>query len=195
MIPVHKCFPFTLSIKKFHTKTPYESRMCTVDWFYDHWTEYDETWQNLMPSAKYFWRSDSMSWDLIGWDILVHLTDGSSALKSIRPFHIFYFSEALNGIWRNFTGSKKSLSNTNVCVLREKKKKLWLSRPLIGWDIFHFSSATDFVAISSRHHRFRYTHRNILIKLLSILKTIYCYDIYIYIVDNGIQITTDIWCN
>ena len=123
MIPVHKCFPFTLSIKKFHTKTPYESRMCTVDWFYDHWTEYDETWQNLMPSAKYFWRSDSMSWDLIGWDILVHLTDGSSALKSIRPFHIFYFSEALNGIWRNFTGSKKSLSNTNVCVFRKNKKK------------------------------------------------------------------------
>ena len=46
MIPVHNCFPFTLSIKKFHTKTPYESRMCTVDWFYDSWTEYDETWQN-----------------------------------------------------------------------------------------------------------------------------------------------------
>ena len=80
MIPVHNCFPFTLSIKKFHTRTPYESRMCTVNWFYDPWTEYDETCQNLMPSAKYFWRSDSMSWHLICWDILVHLTDGSSAL-------------------------------------------------------------------------------------------------------------------
>ena len=80
---MHNCFPFTLSIKKFHTKTPYESRMCTVDWFYDRWTEYDETWQNLMPSAKYFWRSDIMSWHLIGWDILLHLTDGSSALLSL----------------------------------------------------------------------------------------------------------------
>ena len=189
MIPVQNCFPFILSIKKFNTKTPYGSRMCTVNWFYDRWMEYDETWQNLMPSAKYFWRSDSMSWHLIGWDILVHLTDGSSALLwlcvvSISPyvrFTFFDFSETLNGIWGNFTGSKKSLSNTNVCVFRaNNKKKLWLSRPLIGWNIFDFSSAADFVAISSRHHRFRYTHRNILIKLLSILKTIYCYDIYIY---------------
>ena len=96
MTPVHNCFPFTLSIKKFHTKTPYESRMCTVDWFYDRWTEYDETWQNLMPSAKYFWRSDSMSWHLTGWDILVHLTDGSSALLwlcvvRISPYVRFTF--------------------------------------------------------------------------------------------------------
>ena len=128
---------------------------------------------------------------------IVHLTDGSSALnivimrcqdKSIRPFHIFGFSETLNGLWGNFTGSKKSLPMF-VFFFGQIKKKLWLSRPLIGWYIFHFSSAADFVAISSRHHRFRYTHRNILIKLLSILKTIYCYDIYIYIVDNGIQIT------
>ena len=96
MIPVHNCFPFTLSIKKFHTKTPYESRMCTVNWFYDPWTEYDETCQNLMPSAKYFWRSDSMSWHLICWDILVHLTDGSSALLwlcvvRISPYVRFTF--------------------------------------------------------------------------------------------------------
>ena len=62
--------------------------MCTVDWFYDRWTEYDETWQNLIPSAKYFWRSDSMSWHLIGWDILVLLTDGSSALLWLCVFRI-----------------------------------------------------------------------------------------------------------
>ena len=96
MIPVHNCFPFTLSIKTFHTKTPYESRMCTVNWFYDPWTEYDETCQNLMPSAKYFWRSDSMSWHLICWDILVHLTDGSSELLwlcvvRISPYVRFTF--------------------------------------------------------------------------------------------------------
>ena len=52
--------------------------------------------------------------------------------KSIRPFHIFDFSETLNGIWGNFTGSKKSLSNTNVCVFRANKKNygchgLWLA--------------------------------------------------------------------
>ena len=203
MIPVHNRFPFTLSIKKFHTKTPYESRMYTVDWFYDRWTKYDETWQNWMPSAKYFL---AIRQHVLTSDWLRHFSTLDRRLrctivimrcqdKSMCPFHIFDFSETLNGIWGNFTGSKKSLSNTNVCVFRANKKKLWLSRPLIGWDIFHFSSrsATDFVAISSRHHRFRYTHRNILIKLLSILKTIYCYDIYIYIVDNGIQITTDIW--
>ena len=96
MIPVHNCFPFTLSIKKFHTKTPYQSRICTVNWFYDSWTEYDETCQNLMPSAKYFWRSDSMSWHLICWDILVHLTDCSSALLwlcvvRISPYVRFTF--------------------------------------------------------------------------------------------------------
>ena len=63
---------------------------------YDRWTEYDETWQNLMPSAKYFWRSDSMSRHLIGWDILVHLTDSSSALLwlcvvRISPYVRFTF--------------------------------------------------------------------------------------------------------
>ena len=137
MIPVHNCFLFTLSIKKFHTKTPYESRMCTVNWFYDPWTEYDETCQNLMPSAKYFWRSDSMSWHLI---CSRHFSTLDRRLKctivimrcqnkSIRPFPIFDFSETLNGIWGNFTGSKKSLSNTNVCVFRANKKNMAVSAP------------------------------------------------------------------
>ena len=187
MIPVHNCFPFTLSIKKSHTKTPYESRMCTVNWFYDPWTEYDETWQNLMPSAKYFWRSDSMSWHLICWDILVHLTNGSSALLwlcvvRISPYVRFTFLTSPKR-WTEYEGTLQEARNhypTPMFVFFRQIKKIWLSRPLIGWDIFHFSSAADFVAISSRHHRFRYTHRNILIKLLSILKTIYCYDIYIY---------------
>ena len=156
----------------------------------------DETWQNLMPSAKYFWRSDSMSWHLIGWDILVHLTDGSSALilwlcvVRISPYVRFTFltsPETLTRNMRKLYRKQETLQEARnhypipmFVFFGQIKKKLWLSRPLIGWDIFHFSSAADFVAISSRHHRFRYTHRNILIKLLSILKTIYCYDIYIY---------------
>ena len=182
MIPVHNCIPFTLSIKKFHTKTPYESRMCTVNWFYDPWTEYDETCQNLKPSAKYFWRSDSMYWHLICWDI-EHLTDGSSALlwlcvARISPYVRFTFLTSPKK--KSTLQEARNHYPTPMFVFFGQIKKICLSRPLIGWDIFHFSSAADFVAISSRHHRFRYTHRNILIKLLSILKTIYCYNIYIY---------------
>ena len=78
MIPAHYCFPFTLFIRKFTQILPM-SQGCALLIFY-RWTEYDETWQNLMSSTKYFWRSDSMSWHLIGLDILVHFTDGSSAL-------------------------------------------------------------------------------------------------------------------
>ena len=53
----------------------------------------------------------------------------------------------LNGIVRNLTGSKISTSYTNfwaffVGLIRNKKKKRWLPWPLIGWDIFYFSSET-----------------------------------------------------
>ena len=186
-ILAHNCFPFTLSITKFHTKTPYESRICTVDWFFDRWTEYDETWQNLMSSTKYFWRSDSISWHLIGWDILVPLTDGSSALfwlcvVRISPYVPFTFLTSPKR-WTEFEETLQEARNRYPLPMfvffGQIVKIRWLSRPLIGWDIFYFS-ATDFVAISSRHHRFRNTHDNILIKLLPIFKTIYCYDFYIW---------------
>ena len=48
----------------------------------------------------------------------------------------------LNGIQRNFTGSKISMSSTKFVFFRPIGKSRWPLWPLIGWDIFDFSSET-----------------------------------------------------
>ena len=48
----------------------------------------------------------------------------------------------LNGIQRNLTGSKISTSSTNFVFFGPIGKTRWPPWPLIGWDIFHFSSET-----------------------------------------------------
>ena len=48
----------------------------------------------------------------------------------------------LKGIQRNLTGSKNSMSSTKFVFLGPVGKTRWPSEPLIGWDIFDFSSET-----------------------------------------------------
>ena len=48
----------------------------------------------------------------------------------------------LNGIQRNLTGSKISMSSTKFVVFVPIGKTRWPPWPLIGWDIFNFSSET-----------------------------------------------------
>ena len=48
----------------------------------------------------------------------------------------------LNGIQRNFTGSKLLTSSTKFVFFGPIGKTRWLPWPLIGWDIFNFFSET-----------------------------------------------------
>ena len=48
----------------------------------------------------------------------------------------------LNGIQRNLTGSKISTSSTKFVIFGPIGKTIWPPWPLIGWDIFDFSSET-----------------------------------------------------
>ena len=48
----------------------------------------------------------------------------------------------LNGIQRNLTGRKISMPSTKFVFFRPIKKTKWPPWPLIGWDIFDFSSET-----------------------------------------------------
>ena len=48
----------------------------------------------------------------------------------------------LNGIQWNLTGSKISTSSTKFVFFWQIEKTKWPPWPLIGWDIFHFSSET-----------------------------------------------------
>ena len=65
---------------------------------------------------------------------------------SVRPsltFHIFDFSsETATAIQWNLTGSKISTSSTKFVFFGSIRKTRWPPWPLIGWDIFDFSSET-----------------------------------------------------
>ena len=50
--------------------------------------------------------------------------------------------KSLNGIQENLTGSKVSTSSTKLVFFGPIGKKRWPPWPLIGWDIFDFSSET-----------------------------------------------------
>ena len=87
---------------------------------------------------------------------LAHLSRRAQAsychsASSIRPSvrrpaltFTFYTSplKPLNGIKRNLTGNKNSLSTTKFMFLGPIKKSRWPPWSLIGWDIFYFSSET-----------------------------------------------------
>ena len=104
---------------------------------------------------------------LIGWDIFDFSSEtternstkleGSKILTPSTKF-VFYgglenqdgcpglwwaetFSNSLKGIQRNLTWSKISMPSSK-CVFLAFGKIRWPPRPLIGWDIFYFSSET-----------------------------------------------------
>ena len=66
--------------------------------------------------------------------------------SSVRPSLTFTFSTSplkpLNGIQPNFTGSKILTSSTKFVFFGPIRKTRWPSWPLIGGDIFDFSSKT-----------------------------------------------------
>ena len=99
---------------------------------WNHWTELNQTWQEArsqcpLPSLCFSGRSEKQ--------------DGRPGLWLAETFSTSPL-KPLNGIQRNFTGSKISTSSTKFVFFRPIGKTRWPSWPLIGWHIFDFSSET-----------------------------------------------------
>ena len=99
---------------------------------WNRWTEFNETWQETrsqhpLPSLCFLGRSEKQ--------------DGRPGLWLAETFSTSPL-KPLNGIQRNLTGSKISISSTTFVFFGPIGKTRWLPWPLIGWDIFDFSSET-----------------------------------------------------
>ena len=100
--------------------------------FWNRWTEFNETWQEArsqrpLPSLCFWGRSEKQ--------------DGRPGLWLAETFSTSSL-KPLNGIQQNLTGSKISTSSTKFVFLGLIGKTRWPPWPLIGWDIFDFSSET-----------------------------------------------------
>ena len=96
------------------------------------WTEFNETWQEArsprpLPSLCYSSRSEKQDSRPGLW---LAETFSTSPLKP------------LNRMQRNLTGSKISTPSTKFVFFGPIGKTRWPPWPLIGWDIFDFSSET-----------------------------------------------------
>ena len=99
---------------------------------WNRWTEFTEIWQEArsqrsLPSLCFSGRSEKQNGRPGVW---LAETFSTSPLKS------------LNGIQRNLTGSKISTPSTKFVFFGPIGKTKWPPWPLIGWDIFDFSSET-----------------------------------------------------
>ena len=99
---------------------------------WNHWTEFNETWQEArsqrpLPSLFFLGRSIKQ--------------DGRPGLWLAETFSTSPL-ESLNRIQRNLTGSEISTSSTMFVYFGLIGKTRWPAWPLIGWDIFDFSSET-----------------------------------------------------
>ena len=99
---------------------------------WNRWKEFKETWQearlqHLLPSLCFSGRSEKQ--------------DGRPGLWLAETFSTSPL-KPLNKIQRNLTGSKISTSSTKFVFFGPIGKTRWLPWPLIGWDIFDFSSET-----------------------------------------------------
>ena len=99
---------------------------------WNRWTEFNETWQEArsqrpLPSLCFSGRSEKQGGRPALW---IAETFSTSPLKP------------LNRIQRNLTGSKISTSSTKFVFFGQIGKTRWPPWPLIGWDIFDFSSKT-----------------------------------------------------
>ena len=97
------------------------------------WTEFNETWQEArsqrpLPSLCFSGRSKKQ--------------DGRPGLWLAETFPTSPL-KPLNRIQRNFTGSKISTPSTKFVFFGLIGKTRWPPWPLIGWDIFDFSSESD----------------------------------------------------
>ena len=96
------------------------------------WTEFIETWQegrsqHPLPSLCFSGRSEKQN--------------GRPGLWLAETFSTSPLTP-LNGIQWNLTGIKILMSSTKFVFFRLIGKTRWPSWPLIGWDIFDFSSET-----------------------------------------------------
>ena len=99
---------------------------------WNRWTEFNETWQEArsqrpLPSLCFSDGSEKQ--------------DGCPGLWLVETFSTSLL-KPLNGIQRNLIGSKISTSSTKFVFFGPIGKKRWPPWPLIGWDIFDFSSKT-----------------------------------------------------
>ena len=99
---------------------------------WNHRTEFNETWQEArsqrpLPSLCFWGRLEKQ--------------DGRPGLWLAEAFSTSPL-KPLNGIQRNLTGSKISTSSTKFVFFGLIGKARWPPWPLIGWDIFDFSSET-----------------------------------------------------
>ena len=139
---------------------------------WNRWTEFNETWQEArsqrpLPSLCFFGligKTRWPPWPLIGWDIFDFSSKtaerNSTKLDRKQDLNVLYqikmdalglwlvetFSNSplkpLNGIQWNLTGSKISISSTKFVFFGLMGKTRWPPWPLIGWDIFDFTSET-----------------------------------------------------
>ena len=98
----------------------------------NRWMDFDETWQEAryqrpLPSLCFLGRSGKQ--------------DGRPGLWLAETFSTSPL-KPLNWIQRNLTGSKTSTSSTKFVFFGPIGKTSWPPWPLIGWDIFDFSSET-----------------------------------------------------
>ena len=97
---------------------------------WNRWTEFNETWQEArsqrpLPSLCFLGRSEKQ--------------DGRPGLWLAETFFTSPL-KPMNGIKRNLTGSKISTPSTKFVCFGPIGKTRWPPWPLIGWDIFNFSS-------------------------------------------------------
>ena len=118
-----------------------KNKMATLasDWLrhfwlllWNRWTEFNETWQETrsqrpLPSLCFS-----------GW---LEKQDGRPGLWLAETFSTSPL-KPLNGIQRNLTESKISASSTKFVFFGPIRKTRWPPLPLIGRDIFDFSSET-----------------------------------------------------
>ena len=98
----------------------------------NRWTEFNETLQEARSQCPV------SSLCFSGWS---EKQDSCPGLWLAETFSTSPL-KPLNGIQWNLTGSKISMSSTKFVFFGPIRKTRWLSWPLIGWDIFDFSSET-----------------------------------------------------
>ena len=123
----------------FRTDQKNKMAALTSDWLrhfrlllWNRWTEFNETWREARSQCPL------PSLCFLGWsekqdgrpDLWLAETFSTSPLKS------------LNGIQPILTGNKISTSSTKFVFFGPIGKTRWPPWPLIGWDIFDFSSET-----------------------------------------------------